>query len=88
MLFHVTQRHIDNGLRENPKACPVARCIKEEIGGRVFVDIYYIEVRGLNVQTPTLVKEFILDYDRSSSGEEPAPFDFELDIEEEELPHE
>lgn len=30
MYYTVTKEHIDKGLKDNPSACPIALCLKEE----------------------------------------------------------
>ncbi len=85
MKIHVTQKHIDEGMREHCGNNPIAKAIKEATkSDEVFVGHYGIgygkRERGYFKHvipiTPPAIREFM---DRFDEGLPVAPFTFELE---------
>jgi hypothetical protein len=80
----VTQSDIDNGVRENPVSCPVARAIARATGKRVdfvgpvsgvsFVQDVYIPWGDAESEK---IRGFIVDFD---NGDPVRPIEFELAV--------
>lgn len=79
MKIHVTQKHIDEGVRTDCENCPVAKAITEATKHHAVVDqdlICWTPYYRHDVPTPPAVREFI---DRFDSGRMVEPFTFELE---------
>ena len=82
MLIRVTQEHIDKGVRDDCRQCPVALAIQEAT--KSIVDVlpmycqftYISDWPGKAVNLPIEVTEFIKGFDSEGFG---LPFTFELD---------
>lgn len=75
MKISVTQKHIDRGIRENMRSCPIALAIRERIGAEVSVGANYAHCPGKGVwwMLPIKINDFIREFDR---GIEVKPFTF------------
>jgi hypothetical protein len=74
MLIRVSNKHIENGIRANGRACPVALALKEATGKTIGVgyDSFFLTKK---FRYPKSVGIFVRKYDRH---EEVKPFNFVL----------
>ena len=85
ITVRVEQRHIDEGVPNEPGMCPVALAIKGQPGcRRVLVGhcgghVYFENFRPpASFHLPKKVSKFILDFDE---GEDVEPFEFKMNLE-------
>ncbi len=85
-LFHLTQEHIDRGVKYKSSSCPIALCIAEKLGLKQ--NIYgvtsdcVVSPNFLHIEDQTLIAsskiaQFIKDFD---AGKKVTPFSFKLNI--------
>jgi len=85
MKITVSQDHIDNGIKADCGACPVALALYEVIPNKVIV-VYpeYVKISRETAFLPRHVTNFIRNFDTTEHPKWLEPFDFELDYEVEE----
>jgi hypothetical protein len=77
--INVTQHDIDNGIADSNKSCPVALAIRRAFKkGKPYalVGWYTIGIGTKRINTPSVVRNFIYDFDKKSEVE---PFSFTLE---------
>ncbi len=84
MIIKVTQKHINEGIREDSCMCPVALAIKDRLAGRcsvsaVDVEEHYIFTGSAHCAAPRSVKRFINRFDKNGRNSV-KPFNFKLNI--------
>jgi hypothetical protein len=79
MKIVVTQEHIDRGIREECRACPIALAIMEALGWTdgVKVENDLVFVANAEYPLPTEAQVFVFNFD---NGLEVIPFEFELEV--------
>ena len=78
MKITVTKKDIQNGRRENPWFCPIARAIKRQCkltGSRVSIGARSAAVDYVNLDIPKSAQKFIDNFDNKKSVK---PFSFYL----------
>lgn len=83
MIIKVTQKHIDNGVKNNCEACPVALAMKDKgmrdirVMPNMFECIEFTSKAGLIHlrDMPNKVMEFVAKFD---TGKKVKPFEFRL----------
>lgn len=88
MKFKVLKTDILKGVRGEPDSCPIARCVKRQLKGRVKnvnVCIDKIEIFGIResmaIPTPTEAAVFIMRFDECRNKKNVDPIEFDLEIE-------
>jgi hypothetical protein len=76
MKISVTQHHIDNGLRGNCRADPVALALIDAGFKKPWVGPLYIRLNNKEHHTPEVVWRFMEDFDNERTTE---PFEFEVE---------
>lgn len=80
MKIKVTQKHIDNGFKNNCWRCPIALAIEEQLINKSFtVASSTIRIQGNVINLPYEACNFIRKFDNGLPVE---PFEFELDYNE------
>jgi hypothetical protein len=84
LLIKVTQKHINNGIKELCSQCPVALALKDAIPEAIIVKAFeyrlvYLTKNKVCYQAPSpnSVRDFINRFDASLSVE---PFEFEVEF--------
>lgn len=75
MRIAVTQEDIEQGQRVQSQKCPIALALKRAGATDVSVGRVTAMVDGTHYHLPTVVEQFVADFD---SGKEVEPFEFEL----------
>jgi len=78
MFIKVTQECIDNGLPDEPRACPIALALNKQTGNKWSVGGWFATVgKRIYIDFPDEAIEFIHDFDM---GDDVKPFTFKLPL--------
>lgn len=82
--YHLTQEHIGKGERRSPCTCPIALCLREQLGDGWVVSVLDVidcwnntDYKFQRARVPTKVADFINAFDRTGDGK---PFSFTLEF--------